>query len=385
MDNRNSTANILVGLALAGTAASIGFYSNEYIWALCLFPAALRLGRTAGQCYGIALAFYLIAGMGLIPGIHTLSGDLISALLVWILPAAALAAPFALVQLFPRSGVMIAFTLTILPPVGLFSLPTALIASGQVFPGTGIFGLCLIVMVYQAIYSLRVSSRSASLLFIFLVGISSYTAAQNSTPSSITWTGIDTDYHRTMTSDKDYAQDYRIQTRVSETLNGLSGDNIAVFPEAAGGRLTEAALNRLKTIASTSGRPYLIGGEEFAGNGQLNNVLVHITSQGSDVVYRQRMPAPWFMWRGTKEGYFTAGLSRPATFDYREQRVGTLICYEIGLPYLVLQTHRASPDIVLFASNWWWGRDTNLPSVVRLHAESWSKLFGVPYIIAMNT
>ena len=105
-----------------------------------------------------------------------------------------------------------------------------------------------------------------------------------------------------MTPDTDYDQDYLIQTRVRETLIDLEGEEIAVFPEAAGGRLTETALNRLQKIAAESGRPFLIGGEEYAGGGQLNNVLAHITSQGSEVVYRQRMPAPWFMWAWHKRG-----------------------------------------------------------------------------------
>ena len=40
--------------------------------------------------------------------------------------------------------------------------------------------------------------------------------------------------------------------------------------------------------------------------------------------------------------------------------------------------------MVLVASNLWWGRETNLPDVVRLHIAAWSRLFDVPYIPAMN-
>ena len=61
-----------------------------------------------------------------------------------------------------------------------------------------------------------------------------------------------------------------------------------------------------------------------------------------------------------------------------------MICYEIALPLLIFQTHWNDPDMVLVASNLWWGRETNLPDVVRLHIAAWSRLFDVPYIPAMN-
>ena len=305
-------------------------------------------------------------------------------MLSWLIPSSTLAAPFVLAHYWPRFGIAVACIISIISPIGLLSYPTPLVATGLFFPGTGFAGLLTLIALYQLIYSIRIHARFATAMLVSLAGISAASTANLLTPTTSVWTGIDTQYQVTLAGDINSAADHRIQSLVEQAINAHHGNTMPVFPEAAGGRLTLAARDRLIGLAAAHRQSFLIGGEEPVDD-QVDNVLALVSPVRVDIVYRQRMPAPWFMWRGGADGFFTADLSRPATFQVGEHRIGALICYEIGSPLLVLQTHWQEPDVVLAVSNLWWARETNLSDLVRLHIVSWSRLFSVPYVIAMNT
>ena len=376
----------LIGYGLGGLAAGLGFYSASTVWALCLFPVGLRYAPSIPHTVGIAITFNLVAGFGLLPGIHTLSNDLITALSAWVIPALLLSVPFALVRTMPWTGVMAALVLMTLPPLGIIGLPSPLIVAGAILPGAGFVGLALILVLFQLLYSLSVPKQVGAGLMLALVGISSYGgiggAVSQPAPRFV---GIDMRLNHSLSADPDYIADYHSQGRIPAILKDTKASTaIPLFPEAMAGRLTDTAQARLRSFAAAANREFIAGGEEFTDSGQYNNVLAHVSAGNIDILYRQRMPAPWFMWRGGMDGFFKADLTRPGTFVFDEINVGALICYEIALPLLIFQTHWNEPDMVLVASNLWWGRETNLPDVVRLHIAAWSRLFDVPYVSAMN-
>ena len=376
----------LIGYGLGGLAAGLGFYSASTVWALCLFPVGLRYAPSIPHTVGIAITFNLVAGFGLLPGIHTLSNDLITALSAWVIPALLLSVPFALVRTMPWTGVMAALVLMTLPPLGIIGLPSPLIVAGAILPGAGFVGLALILVLFQLLYSLSVPKQVGAGLMLALIGLSSYGgiggAVSQPDPRFV---GIDMRLNQSLSANPDYIADYHSQSRILEVLKDTEASTaIPLFPEAMAGRLTDTAQARLRSFAAAANREFIAGGEEFTDSGQYNNILAHVSAENINILYRQRMPAPWFMWRGGMDGFFKADLTRPGTFVFDEINVGALICYEIALPLLIFQTHWNDPDMVLVASNLWWGRETNLPDVVRLHIAAWSRLFDVPYIPAMN-
>ena len=81
-----------------------------------------------------------------------------------------------------------------------------------------------------------------------------------------------------------------------------------LFPEAVA-HLTETGRERLVDL---SDRDFLAGATDPVGD-RLDNVLVHVDPErGVEVVYRQRMPALWFMWwggRGSSAPIFGVRLS----------------------------------------------------------------------------
>ena len=376
----------LIGYGLGGLAAGLGFYSASTVWALCLFPVGLRYAPSIPHTVGIAITFNLVAGFGLLPGIHTLSNDLITALSAWVIPALLLSVPFALAPTMPWTGVMAALVLMTLPPLGIIGLPSPLIVAGAILPGAGFVGLALILVLFQLLYSLSVPKQVGAGLMLALIGLSSYGgiggAVSQPAPRFV---GIDMRLNQSLSANPDYIADYHSQSRIPAILKDTEASTaIPLFPEAMAGRLTDTAQVRLRSFAAAANREFIAGGEEFTDSGQYNNILAHVSAENINILYRQRMPAPWFMWRGGMDGFFKADLTRPGTFVFDEINVGALICYEIALPLLIFQTHWNDPDMVLVASNLWWGRETNLPDVVRLHIAAWSRLFDVPYIPAMN-
>ncbi len=376
----------LIGYGLGGFAAGLGFYSASTVWALCLFPLGLRYAPSTLHTMGIAFIFNLVAGFGLLPGIHTLSNDPVTALSAWIIPALLLCVPFALAPIMPRTGVMAALVLMTLPPLGIIGLPSPLIVAGAILPGAGFVGLALILVLFQLLYSLSVPKPVGAGLMLALIGISSYGAADGAVSQlDPRFVGIDMRLNHSLSADPDHIADYHSQSRILEVLKNTKASTlIPLFPEAMGGRLADTAQTRLRSFAAATNREFITGGEEFTDFGQYNNVLAHVSAGNINILYRQRMPAPWFMWRGGMDGFFRADLTRPGTFVFDGINVGALICYEIALPLLIFQTHWQEPDVVLVASNLWWGSETRLPDIVRLHIAAWSRLFGVPYISAMN-
>ena len=386
MDHRRRPQYSLIGYGLAGLAAGLGFYSVSTVWALCLLPVGLRHASSIAHTTGIAFLFNLVAGFGLLSGIHTLSGDPVTALFAWIMPALLLSIPFALAPVMPWSGIMAALALMILPPFGIIGLPSPLIVAGTLAPGAGFVGLVLVVVLFQLLYSVRLAKPVGAGLLLALAAISSWGAAVGVVPQpDPRFRGIHTRLGHAVSADSDYIADYHSQSHIRESLeNTETSTPIPVFPEAMAGRLTDTAQTRLRSFATTTGREFMTGGEEFTDSGQYNNVLAHVSAHSINILYRQRMPAPWFMWRGGMDGFFRADPTRPGTFEFDEITVGALICYEIALPALILRTHWQSPDVVLIISNLWWSNQTGIPHIVRLHIAAWSRLFGVPYISAMN-
>ncbi len=347
---------------------------------------SLRYAPSIPHTVGIAITFNLVAGFGLLPGIHTLSNDLITALSAWVIPALLLFVPFALAPTMPWTGVMAALVLMTLPPLGIIGLPSPLIVAGAILPGAGFVGLALILVLFQLLYSLSVPKQVGAGLMLALIGLSSYGgiggAVSQPDPRFV---GIDMRLNQSLSANPDYIADYHSQSRIPAILKDTEASTaIPLIPEAMAGRLTDTAQVRLRSFAAAANREFIAGGEEFTDSGQYYNILAHVSAENINILYRQRMPAPWFMWRGGMDGFFKADLTRPGTFVFDEINVGALICYEIALPLLIFQTHWNDPDMVLVASNLWWGRETNLPDVVRLHIAAWSRLFDVPYISAMN-
>jgi apolipoprotein N-acyltransferase len=78
-------------------------------------------------------------------------------------------------------------------------------------------------------------------------------------------------------------------------------------------------------------------------------------------------------------------LTGPTVLDLAGQRAAVLICYEQVIPWTVLTAAVARPTLFVGMSNDHWATATSIPHWQALCLRAWSRLFGVPYLLAVNT
>ena len=71
--------------------------------------------------------------------------------------------------------------------------------------------------------------------------------------------------------------------------------------------------------------------------------------------------------------------------DLAGQRAALLICYEQVIPWTVWTAALARPTLLVGMSNDHWATGTPIPQWQALCLHAWSRLFGVPYLLAVNT
>jgi apolipoprotein N-acyltransferase len=78
-------------------------------------------------------------------------------------------------------------------------------------------------------------------------------------------------------------------------------------------------------------------------------------------------------------------LGGPAVLELGGERAALLICYEEVIPWTVLTAALANPTLFVGMSNDHWATGTPIPRWQALCLRAWSRLFSVPYLLAVNT
>jgi apolipoprotein N-acyltransferase len=102
-------------------------------------------------------------------------------------------------------------------------------------------------------------------------------------------------------------------------------------------------------------------------------------------IFLQRLPVPVAVWKPFTRGGAPLQLSGPAVLDLAGQRAALLICYEQVVPWTVWTAALARPTLIVGMSNDHWATGTPIPQWQALCLHAWSRLFRVPYLLAVNT
>jgi apolipoprotein N-acyltransferase len=113
-----------------------------------------------------------------------------------------------------------------------------------------------------------------------------------------------------------------------------------------------------------------------------NAVIIRGAQTG---IFLQRLPVPVGVWKPFGRGGTPLHLTGPTVLDVAEQRAALLICYEQVIPWTVWTAALASPSLLVGMSNDHWATGTPIPRWQALCLQAWSRLFGVPYLLAVNT
>jgi hypothetical protein len=119
----------------------------------------------------------------------------------------------------------------------------------------------------------------------------------------------------------------------------------------------------------------------YSGGSYFNAVMV----RGADLnMFRQRIPVPIAMWNPLSGHGAPINVFGPGILSVRGERAAVLICYEQLLVWPVVLSMTQRPTVIVAIANDYWATGTPIPRVQRSAVGTWSRLFAVPYLSAVN-
>ena len=372
-------------VAAAGTIGLIAW--RGHLWAIPLsvvVPCLIALQPTRSTASATSFAYYAAASLPVIgvakaywPSCEA------SAVVMWMAASALLSVPWFLCwtrleSLRPWTAA-IAVALTAVPPICIIGWASPLPSAGVLFPDSGWFGIAatlalpgLLIHKRTRVVAVVVASAAAVFLNIHVKEVRRPTG----------WVGEMTRIHRPRKAD-DLA-DFAIEEQRQHAARSSSA-KFLVFPEGAVRLWTEATDAFWTPVVSDAGKTLLIGaGQPIPGSARYNNSVVVVGGHARPAVH-QRIPIPIAMWNPLQEqGGFALNLLDSGTVEVGTERAALLICYEQLLTWPMLRSSLAAPTLLVGMSNLVWCKSTVLPAVQLACLQSWARLFGVPFLSAIN-
>lgn len=364
-----------MGLVLPVLALSIGVISyGQWWWTISLsilFPVLLFRCESRLQAFSVAALYHLGATRALALAAGQFYGESIFfGVSIWLLGNAINALVYAAfwhsaprVRLYT---ITVAILLTSIPPLGIVGWANPLVSAGILFPGAGIAGLFYVIGLYVCL-----ASRQRNFVKIFAV-LSLWCFISSKTAKSNSVSGISTNFHKT---DDSGIEDYKRQTSLFGRVRAAK-EKIVLLPEGiVTGGWTEVG----KRLWAKEPKIVLIGAELKSGRPE--NIIV---DSKSGAIYRQRQPIPFSMWRPFDSSSYTASWFENPLIEVNGQKIAPLVCYEGFLVWPVVHSHLAGATSIAATGNYWWDRSKEISAIHESIIKSWSRLFSIPYTMAVN-
>ena len=414
-----------------GLAVSTGYPIG--IATAIAMPALAMRQPTRRAAYQSAFCYYAGALWPLIPAVRNFFGptaSVVEGLGVWLVAAILLATPWPIVwtersrQAFWR--VPLALLATVVPPLGVTGYASALTGAGFFFPGTGWWGLALLLVLCGGIASSWWASRtSVGTLAIFALLANIHYPGDPAVPSD--WEGVKTDFgpisHGPAEPVAEYTAAQWIQDRALS-----SPASVIVFPETVVPRWTAATdlfWQQTLTSLAANGKTIIVGAglptssiRPRSSSAALANydftpavaalrsgnseILVYTKPRGESVPQRrayenalvirgaqhdtfvQRIPVPLGMWNPFKSKGVPLHLFGHGTAFIGNQRAAILICHEQLLTWPVLASMLEHPTILVAVANDYWVEGTPIPRYQASATRAWARLFNLSMVSAVN-
>jgi apolipoprotein N-acyltransferase len=336
-----------------------------------LLPWLVFRQETRKKAACAAGGYFLAASIPIIEVWKTFSPDQpAQGVLIWAIASAILTLPWALFWNANRSQqiwrIPAALAISILPPIGLIGWASPLAATGVLLPGTGFAGL--------AATSLAPVYPKLAATAILIANLTFHSPTDPSGIAAI----------NTIEVPERYVKEESARTAIHSAKA-----EILILPEGAVHRWTEATeafwaptIQRLHQEQRTA----LIGaGIHIPGSTEFKNTAITI-GEWQTKPFEQRIPIPLGMWKpfGPADGV-QLNLTGPSTLQVGPHRLAILICYEQLLVWPILQSALEKPTLMVGISNATWTKQTKIPAAQEACLEAWSRLFGIPYLSAVNS
>ncbi|MGF9566876.1 conjugal transfer protein TraB [Neorhizobium sp. BT27B] len=389
MHRELSRGAMLVGLsAITGW---IGWSGHVLLLPLAaVFPLLWSLAPARPQAAAVSAAYFLAASRGLPLGAANFyASDILPGLLLWLVASASFVTVHSLAWT-GRAGwrrplrYTAACAAMAVPPFGILGWAHPITAAGILFPGWGWWGLAAMA---AGLGVLTMRHRPA--VATAMTGLWLWSAAGWTMPAlPPSWIGVDLQLGASLGRDAGLER----QRELIQIARAHPPGTTIVMPESALGFWTPT-VGRFwqKGLAGTD--VTVIAGAAIIVPHGYDNVLVKISAEGSEVLYRERMPVPgamWQPWRGwTGDGNDDGGGARADFFanpvvDFGNAKVAPMICYEQLLVWPILQSAIHRPEAIVAVGNGWWTAGTSIIGIQRASSEAWARLFALPLVISFN-
>ena len=352
------------------------------------FPVLWSMVRSRMDAAMISAAYFLAASRGLPLGVANFySSDMAPGLLLWLVASSG----FVLVHTVlwtAKAGLqkplryLLACLLMAVPPFGILGWAHPITAAGALFPSWGWAGLFALATGLAVL-----ATRYRVVAIIALSGLWIWSAANWTLPLAPPgWTGVELAYGASLGRDRslDRQQDLLATMQVDP-----SGEEaVFVLPESTIGFWTPTTARFWERALKRSRKTIVSGASLVAADGY-DNVLVALTQDGSEVVYRERMPVPgamwqpWLAWVGESGGARAHFFANPVVI-IRGARVAPLICYEQLIVWPILQSMAHEPELIIAIGNGWWTAGTSIIGIQQASAIAWARLFGKQLVMSFN-
>ncbi|EAY56064.1 MAG: probable conjugal transfer protein (TraB) [Leptospirillum rubarum] len=345
------------------------------------------------------LAYYLSAIYSIQEFYHIFyaQSSILPGLFVWLAYGLCLSIPWAIARLLRVSkGLqLLSGTLPALfPPLYFLGAVSPLFSAGILFPGTGLFGIPLLLILQVLTLRLVTSSfdtRSRSDVFFgvsVLVGISLILNLSAPTPSPpIGWTAIDT-IGQPRSLIRRTSWEIRLAKEVLHRLN--QGDRVILLPEGVAEFWSGPALpfpwSAVEQTARLHHATVLVGSEIPVGSvGRVwDDALVQLGKERRN--YPARQPIPLAGWNPfSKSHHERSHWFRTGVYRIEDRRAEVSICFEdilIGPHFW--GTLLGHPDMIVSADNLWFSKGTSDRSIQSVSVRSFGRLLEIPVLRAVN-
>jgi hypothetical protein len=339
-----------------------------------IIPWLVFRQSTRRRATALALAYFLTASLPAVTVSHAYEPNQPwLAWMVWVIASLILALPWAMLWT-PDPAQRIwrcpaALVLSAVPPIGLIGWASPLTAAGVLFPATGFLGLF-------ATSLLPILWPARPFLLIGVAVVANLIYSPISSPADIQ-----------VVNTKECPDLFQKEEAARSAIHS-SESNLTILPETAVRRWAEATEEFWKPTIQhlrASHRTAILGAGVSIPNSQEFRNSVVVIGDSPPAIFNQRIPIPIGMWKpfGPQDGV-PLNLAGPGTLQVGPHKLAILVCYEQLLVWPILQSAFENPDLIVGVSNAAWTRHTNVPAAQEACLFAWSRLFGIPYVAAVN-
>lgn len=365
----------------------IGWSGHELLLPVsAAFPTLWSLTKTRWQACMVSAAYFLTASRGLPQGVANFyASDIWPGLLLWLVASSAFVTLHSVVWT-DREGwqkplrYLAACVAMAIPPFGILGWAHPITSAGILFPGWGWLGLAAMA----AGLALLVT-RHGPAAAIALTGLWLWSAAEWTKPVlPMLWIGVDLKLGASLGRDTGLQRQHALIDIARSHPPGTT----VILPESALGFWTPTAEKPWQARLGGTGVT-IIAGAAIVNDSGYDNVLLRLSADGADVLYRERMPVPGSMWQPWRRLIGDSGGARAHFFanpvvDIGSLKAAPLICYEQLLVWPILQSAYDRPDVIVAVGNGWWAAGTSIIDIQRASTVAWALLFDLPLVTSFN-